>query len=262
MADYKDKRQKEERKATVTGLLLTLGVHLVLVLSLVFSGLSYLYPPPPESTFVIDFTQEEVPDKPVIQPKVGNQPQAETVDKSKPVELVQRAEAQNKGKKPNEAKEATMGEDGDVERYEPKRDKPIDNRALFHAADNKSSKDTLAPQTSSRISDALKAGHPEGNTKNGKVTGSPNAHLQGRNVLGTLPRPSYGVQESGKVVVSIWVDNYGNVKKAVAGAEGTTVNNKELWNAARKAALEAHFNVSADAPALQQGTITYVFNLK
>ena len=32
--------------------------------------------------------------------------------------------------------------------------------------------------------------------------------------------------------------------------------------AARAAALQTHFNQSADAPALQQGTITYVFKLQ
>jgi TonB family protein len=262
MSDYREERHKQENKATATGIVLTVALHLVLVIILVFSGLDYLYPPPPETSFVIDFTEEKPEDKVNVVQKFGNQPQSEIVDRSKPVELVQRSEAQEVGKKPNQAKEAIVDDFGDVEKYEPEREKPIDNRALFHAADNKSDKDTLAAQTASRVSDALKAGHPEGNTENGKVTGTPNAHLQGRSVRGSLPRPSYSVQESGRVVVSIWVDNYGNVKKAVAGAEGTTVNNKELWNAARNAALEAHFNMSADAPAMQQGTITYVFNLK
>ena len=86
-----------------------------------------------------------------------------------------------------------------------------------------------------------------------------NAKLAGRTVNGTLPRPSYGVQISGKVVVDIWVDNYGNVQKAVAGAEGTTVTDKTLWQAARTAALGAHFNMSTEAPSLQKGTITYNF---
>ena len=57
------------------------------------------------------------------------------------------------------------------------------------------------------------------------------------------------------------MDNYGQVQKAVAGAEGTTVTDQNLWQAARKAALGAHFNMSADAPPLQKGTITYVFKL-
>lgn len=87
-----------------------------------------------------------------------------------------------------------------------------------------------------------------------------NASLQGRTVLGSLPRPSNTDKNSGVVVVKIWVDQYGTVQKAVAGAEGTTVTDNELWDAARKAALGAHFNMSADAPALQEGTIAFSFN--
>ena len=49
---------------------------------------------------------------------------------------------------------------------------------------------------------------------------------------------------------------YGNID------DGTTVMDKTLIAAARKAALETHFNMSAEAPAMQQGTITYYFNLK
>ena len=96
----------------------------------------------------------------------------------------------------------------------------------------------------------------------GETSGEPNAKVEGRSVNGTLPRPSYNVQESGKVVVAIWVDNYGQVQKAVPGAAGTTVSDQTLWKAAREAALGPHFNMSADAPALQEGTITYIFNLK
>ena len=85
--------------------------------------------------------------------------------------------------------------------------------------------------------------------------------LNGRNVVGTIAKPEYNVRESGTVVVTIWVDTYGNVTKAQPGAEGTTVKNSELWNSARKAALATRFNVDANAPALQKGTITYVFKL-
>lgn len=67
---------------------------------------------------------------------------------------------------------------------------------------------------------------------------------------------------SGEVVVEIWVDNYGNVQKAVSGAEGTTLTDKTLWQAARKAALAAHFNMSADVPALQKGSIIYMFDVE
>lgn len=90
---------------------------------------------------------------------------------------------------------------------------------------------------------------------------SNNITLNGRKVVGTIAKPEYTVQESGTVVVSIWVDTYGNVVKAQPGAEGTTVDNSALWSSARKAALAIHFNADADAPALQKGTITYIFKL-
>ena len=260
MADYRQERKRTERTGKVAGIAATAAAHVLLAVAGVFSGIKYLYPPPQEQTFLIDFTETDR--EPVRQTFNGSQPQAEEIDRTRPVELVQRSEAQHQGTKSNEAPEATMGDDGDVEQYEPPREKPIDRRALFHAADNTTDKDTLAAQTASKVTEALKAGHAQGNTNTGKTDGTPNAHLQGRTVLGTLPRPTYGVQKSGIVVVTIWVDQYGTVQKAIAGADGTTVTDKDLWNAARKAAMGAHFNMSADAPALQQGTITYKFNLK
>ena len=81
------------------------------------------------------------------------------------------------------------------------------------------------------------------------------AILAGRRINGALP--SFFSDKTGKVVVDIWVDNYGIVQKAVAGAEGTTVTDSELWNKARSSAMQASFNMSADAPAMQKGTITY-----
>jgi TonB family protein len=125
-------------------------------------------------------------------------------------------------------------------------------------------KDTTltAPHGAASSSDNFKAGQPDGNTNKGKTEGKPNAHVKGRNTVGNIPRPAYNVQESGVVVVDIWVDNYGNVVKAVPGGDGTTTLNSSLNTAARNAAMETHFNMSADAPAMQQGTISYYFNLK
>ena len=92
-----------------------------------------------------------------------------------------------------------------------------------------------------------------------RTEGNAIAHLSGRNVVGSLPKPTYNAQIEGTVAVQIKVDQYGNVTEAVPGVEGTTVTNTALWNAARAAAMNAHFNQSADAPAVQMGTITYTF---
>ncbi len=257
---YIRERERQERLSRRGGAVFTIAVHAALFVCFFLTGFSYLDPPPPEQEqILIEFDEPEI--RRPRQTWNGSRPQAVKPDPSKSINLVQRSEAQLEGTKSNEAPEAVTDDFGDVDVKTPEREKEIDRRALFHAADNKTQKDTLAPQTASKTSDDLKAGHAQGNTRTGETAGEPNAKVPGRSVNGTLPRPSYGVQKSGTVVVDIWVDNYGNVQKAVAGAAGTTVTDKTLWQAARKAALGAHFNMSADAPALQKGTITYVFNL-
>lgn len=261
MERYRQERERQARRARVSGGILTVAIHVGLVVCFFVTGFTYLDPPPPEKTpIVIDFSEPEV-QKPK-QVWNGSRPQVERPDPSKPINLVQKSEAQLEGTKANEAPEATVDEFGDVETLEPPREKPIDKRALFHAADNNTVKDTLAPQTAREASDELKAGHASGNTTTGKTDGEPNARVTGRSVNGTLPRPSYGVQADGKVVVKIWVDQYGNVTKAQAGVEGTTATDKTLWQAAYKAAMGAHFNMDASAPALQEGTITYIFKIR
>lgn len=258
---YLRERERQESRSRVTGVALTTVMHLAVLAGCFLMGFTYLDPPPPEQEqILIEFDEPEI-----AKPKQtwnGTRPQAVEPDRTKPINLVQKSEAQNVGTKSNEAPESVVDDFGDVDIKDPAPKKEIDRRALFRAADNKRQKDTLAAQTAREVSDALKAGHAQGNTKTGETSGEHNAKLQGRSINGTLPRPSYPVQKSGIVVVEIWVDNYGNVQKAVAGVAGTTVTDNTLWQEARKAALRAHFNMSADAPALQKGTITYVFKLK
>ena len=84
-------------------------------------------------------------------------------------------------------------------------------------------------------------------------------NLKGRSIVGSLPKPAYAVWEGGTVVVRIKVDQYGNVTEAVPGVEGTTISDEGLWKACRSSASMAHFNVSADAPVVQTGTISFKF---
>ena len=260
MEQYLRERERQAKKSGVTGVALTVVMHGALLICCFLTGFTYLDPPPPEQEqILIEFDEAET-----SRPKQtwnGTSPRAYEPDPTKEINLVQRSEAPMEGTKANEAQESVVDEVGDVEVKQPERKKEIDRRALFSAARNKTEKDTLAAQTAREVSDALKAGHASGNTKAGETAGEPNAKLTGRSVNGSLPRPSYPVQKSGTVVVEIWVDQYGTVRKAVAGADGTTVTDKDLWQAARKAALGAHFNMSAEAPAMQKGTITYVFKL-
>lgn len=84
--------------------------------------------------------------------------------------------------------------------------------------------------------------------------------LDGRNAL-NLPKPYYPGNEEGVVVVQVTVNKSGQVTKAEAGVKGSNTVDPELVAAARKAALQAKFNVDENAPAFQVGTITYRFVL-
>ena len=253
-------RQKRERNATITGIAMTAVLHICALVLVSFTGLKYIYPPPQEQAMLIDFTETE---EPVVQEPMGQEPLAEEIDLERPVELTQRSESPFEGERENLTPETKPDPVGDVEvpTPQPKEEPALDPRATFPGMAKKDTTLT-APHNATEGSEGFKAGQAKGNTDNGRTDGKPNAHVQGRNTVGNLPRPVYNVQESGIVVVDISVDNYGNVVRAVPGGDGTTVLDKTLWAAARKAAMETHFNMNADAPAMQQGTITYYFNLK
>lgn len=254
------KTDKNELRSNLTGLALTLAIHVAAFTLVSFTGLKYIYPPPQEQSVLIDFSQEaEMQVKEIL----GQAPQAEEVDRSRPVELAQKSESPEVSERENLTPETKPDDFGDVETPapEPKEEPVLDPRAAFPGMAKKDTTLT-AKHSANESSDNFKAGQSDGNTKTGRTDSRPNAHVKGRRLIGNLPTPVYDVQESGIVVVDIWVDNYGNVVKAVPGGDGTTVMNKVLINAARKAAMETHFNMSTDAPAMQEGTITYYFNLK
>jgi TonB family protein len=84
--------------------------------------------------------------------------------------------------------------------------------------------------------------------------------LDGRSAQ-SLPKPYYPGNEEGVVVVQVTVNKTGVVTKAEAGVRGSNTADTELIAAAKKAALQARFNVDESAPAYQVGTITYRFVL-
>lgn len=92
------------------------------------------------------------------------------------------------------------------------------------------------------------------------VAGELDRGLQGRGLVGTLPRPAYPGSQQGKVVIRVTVGPEGNVQSASFEPVGSTIADQRLINAAREAALKARFTESA--AAVQGGTITYVFRMK
>lgn len=259
MKEYLRERQKREHTATTIGIVLAVSAHVIACAVFCWTGIKYIYPPPQETTFLIDYSEEQVVPKQHFR---GRQPQAEEIDRTKPIELIQKSESPYKATSKKSETTATRPDDfGDVETPAVEQENALDPRASFPGMSKKDTSLT-APHSADESKATYKAGQPTGNTDSGVTSGTPNAHLKGRSINGSLPKPSYGVQKEGIVVVSIWVDNYGKVTKALPGADGTTVTDTKLWAEARKAAMSTRFNTSTDAPALQEGTITYVFKLK
>ena len=224
MQPYQRTREQRDKNANVTGIAVTVAVHALALVICLTTGFSYLDPPPPERTsLVIEFEEETVPEKP-IPAQAGREPQSQQVDLTRPVELVQQAESPTVSDRPNTTPATKPDPHGDVEVPTPKQEEPkLDPRASFPGMSTQDNTSTT-PHSASEASEGFKAGQPDGNAQTG--------------------------------------NQYGEVTDAIPGVEGTTVTDKNLWNAARNAALKAHFNQKADAPAVQLGTITYIFKLK
>lgn len=105
------------------------------------------------------------------------------------------------------------------------------------------------------------SGHPNSSNYTGGGTGNGvDFTLAGRSMV-KVKKPNNPTQEDGKVVVEIVVDKNGKVIRATPGARGSSTTNPTLYKISKEAALEARFNVKADAPAEQKGTMTFVYIL-
>jgi TonB family protein len=99
-------------------------------------------------------------------------------------------------------------------------------------------------------------------TGTGKGTGNGVSYNLKDRIPQSLPMPEYKQQVEGIVVVEVTVDKEGKVTQAEPGKRGTTTTDDNLWEAAKRAALQAKFDRKPDAPAFQKGTITYRFRLQ
>lgn len=84
--------------------------------------------------------------------------------------------------------------------------------------------------------------------------------LQGRGLVGDLPRPAYPGAKSGKILIRVTVNARGEVTNAVFEPLGSTQSDTELVAAALTAARKARFTESR--ASVQGGTITYIFRME
>ena len=199
----------------------------------------------------VEETTEDISDE-TIKEEVVTQTEKEAPVIEKPEEV----ELKKIKKKEKPKKEKTI----------PKPKKPSKN--TLQAFDNLLKGDTSDGNKASEGNDAIsglkgdKKGDPASTKYYGNTgkSGDPNYNLAGRNAL-SKPIEQPNCEEEGTVVVSIEVDKYGTVLKAVSGVKGTTNSANCLLNPAREAALRTTWNADPNAPNKQKGTIIYKFSL-
>ena len=186
----------------------------------------------PGDTILVDFTEPPVPEPPKRPVKVANEPRVHDV--VAPVEQT----AQVAGKDPV------------TQTPNPK--------ALFKmnkggADEPDNAGNPRAPQGEDKASGNGPGLNPDG-------LDQLDQGLQGRGLVGNLPKPSYPGSKSGKVVIRVTVDAKGKVTGASYEPKGSTTDAAELVEAAKAAARKARFTESR--AAVQGGTITYVFRME
>ena len=255
------------------GLIGTILFHVMLMFLLLFMAFRTPLPLPAEQGIPVDFGNSDLgfgDFEPQMSDPTPVQPQPAAAATNEPQQnLTQDFEEtaalpDNSAKKPpaetpvRQTPTETKIETAPVEEPKPV-ERTVDQRAMF-------------PGRGDASSTATSQGAAGGQGNQGVQTGAPGVFvygegidvgggLEGRGIVGGMPRPDYNVQDQGVVVVTVTVDKDGKVTRATTGARGTTTLNEALLAAAQRAALQTKFSPNPNRIE-QKGTITYTFKLK
>lgn len=256
--------ENKRSKYELAGIIGTIVFHgAIIVLLLVFAFRTPL-PLPAEEGVVVNLGSYDQGMGPV-QPKQPAQSAASQSASSSSPDQTENVVTQNTDQapvidnstKPNQNTQQNTTSDNQTE--EPQ-ENPVDENLLFpgnRQTDGGTEGETGEPGDQ---------GRPDGSRNSDNYSGTPggggkdgvNYTLNGRTAI-SLYKPDNNTQEQGKVVVKIWVDTKGNVKRAKPGVKGSTTNDSRLYRIAKNAAIKTKFSKKNDAPEVQTGTITYIF---
>lgn len=256
-------------------LLLTLLVHGLLMLLLMLVGLDYPVVRAESGVPVMlgdmgslenDYQYTEVASAPAA-PKVtpSTPAKADPVITQDMEETVAIDDGQKKPvKKPDVAQKPEEKKPTEAElRAERERQAQADAANMMANLFNNNNSQSTSPAESDQPTQGV-PGSVDGNSDQGKTEGVGSYgtwDLNGRGMMGELPKPDYsGIQDEGRVVVTITVDPDGNVVAASINNRTNTVN-QQLRDAAITAARKTRFN-KVDGVDMQTGTIIYYFKLK
>lgn len=279
---WKDDDRPAQRKALAA----TAAIQLLLLFVLLFTGFVTPLPLPGEKGIAVSFGSENaggnsnpiatVARQPAAPPlPSAPQPQPEEAHLSQDFEEAPAIEGNTQPKQqPQQPKKRNPSTPTNVAPPKKEPTPQVDQAALFpgspQPAEGKGAGDGGTHGNQGDPNAPRYTGKPggkggEGQSGSGRGSGGGgngiSYSLNGRTAL-QLPPPEYPKQRGGRVVVKVWVNREGKVLKAEAGEPGSTTFDQALLEAAKKAALQALFDVAANAPEVQTGSITYVFQLK
>ncbi len=289
------KLTKEQRFGIVSSIIFLVTFTGLLLLF----GFSAPFPPPEEEGILINFGTSETGSG-TIEPRPAEQPVEQesipeptsTPEQTQPSDNTEEVVTQDfdktavieeKRRKEKEVQEELKRkkEEQEIER---KRQEDIENQKKAEQERKKQEEQQKA--INQRAKNVFGGKNPTGdNTGEGETTGvgnqgKPDGDINSKNRTGSstggngisfslsgrshrsLPAPPKIHNTEGKVVVEVTVDQNGNVVSARPGVKGSTISDESLWKVAKEAALKATFSVNKNAPALQKGTITYLFGFE
>ena len=188
---------------------------------------------PPEE--IIEEPKEEIEEEPVKEEVIEEEPEEETVDSTFVTE---------------EPAEEVPVEDP----------KPVVNQKALYPGSSKSTEGTNQGVTEgpgdqgkpqgAKDSDKYDGRGGEGDGKGFDLEGRGSVHLE---------KPSVDFEETGDVVVDIWVNRIGKVVEARINFKQTNIIDSNLRRVSIQAAKNSTFTEDPTAPEKQRGTITYKF---
>ncbi len=270
----------EDKRNKLFGIAGTLLFHIVLILLLVMSGLTAPLPQEEEGILVVvgdpnamgeegEMTKqdplpvqpEEVPEASEPEPSTPAAESEMVTQESEESLVVDSVDIAKKEKEEAEAKERALREAEEKRKKAEEEERKRKEAAIKNRVNNVFQNASKNKNTGSSTQGEGVQGSPTGNANTGAVTGSAgygSYDLGGRGIQGGLPMPSFSVNESGIVVVSITVNASGKVTNAIIG-QGTTTTSQALRQSAIEAARKALFEQRANTYS-QSGTITYRFD--
>ena len=245
---------REQKRRSIISILVTIGVHGLALVLLLFLGLDYQVPPPPERGTEIDMGILEhfgnaLPGSPGGSESVA--PEMPPVENHENIVSTLSEETLPVQQPKRENKPIVKPKENMAQEETPR----INPNALFRKGQVKGQGSGEGSGSGKTSGDGTGGGGGTGSDLSGHGT---SFSLTGRNAK-TLPKPSVATPELGTVVVKIYVNQSGEVVRAVAGERGTTIGNSDILKHCEAAAKRAKFSPNSKAQEIQTGTITYKF---